>query len=156
MTKKILLLTLLFQLISCDNISRNNKINSLGINFKIFPEFDDGTYYIKWKDTLGQKNGFDQFNRPIEIWCVITNTKNDTIGYYKGLSTPQKMAYFTTKDSIINLDFKVGINFFSEIYYGNSEKNNRKLWDLNVSKMTSFETIELDLKRELLKNKILY
>ena len=152
MTKTILIILIIsFFTISCNEKPQAEKFNSLGINFRIIPEYNDGTYYVEWKDTLGQKNGFDQFNRPLEVWCIVKNLTNDTIGYYKGLSTPQKMSYFTTTDSIVSLEFKVGINTFSEVYYNQSEKENKKLWNFNAQRMTDFEPIELNIKRDLRK-----
>jgi len=147
---KFYILSLLFGfIISCSEKPTPKKIKELPIKFTIVPETNDGLYYVAWKDTLGQSNGYDQFNRPIELWCIIRNQKNDTIGYYKGLSTAQKLAYFETNDTIVTLEFKTGMNFFSEVYNGSSEKRNKNLWDYNIQKMTDFKPIKLNILKEL-------
>lgn len=85
--------------------------------------------------------------RPKEIKCVITNDKNDTLGYYMGLSTAQSFAYFETKDAMITLNFMIGLNMFSDKFEG---KNGEKYWNAN-RKIIYFKPIRLSLESNLLK-----
>ena len=134
---------------SCSSNQPPKKIDELPIKFTIIPENNSGLYYVEWKDTLGQAEGYNQMNRPIELWCIIKNQNKDTIGYYKGLSTPQKLAYFETKDTVITLEFKTGLNLFTEISYAQTEEKNKSLWDLNVEKMTDFKPIKINIEKKL-------
>ncbi len=147
---RIFLILSIFSLIviGCDIKKGQKKYDKLSITYKIIPEYNN-VYYITWRDTLGQRKDFNQLNRPLELWCTIKNQKNDTIGHYKGLSTPRKLAYFETNDSIINIDFKVRNNFFSEFYYKSNDNINKRKWDEYSQMATNFETIKLSFKKEL-------
>ena len=85
---------------------------------------DRNLYYVQWHDTLGQAEGYTRskwVKRPKEVWCVITNKNNDTLGRYMGSSTAQNFANFQSKDSIVVLHFMMGVNFFSDLF--NEEKD---------------------------------
>lgn len=104
-------------LVGCNNKSKlNNKIN-MKISFEVIPEdYERNLYTVNWTDTLGKKEGYidNKFTkRPQEVWCIITNKKQDTLGYYKGLSTVQTYASFQTKDTTITLNFIIGLNMFN-------------------------------------------
>jgi len=100
--------------------SKSNFNERMKLTYQIIPE-DEDLYYVEWKDTLGLNDGYHKdvlnwIKRPKETWCIITNEKADTLGYYLGLSTAQSFAYFKTTDSIIILNFMIGLNFFSDIF----------------------------------------
>jgi hypothetical protein len=83
------------------------------LTFQIIPEdYDKNLYVVEWKDTLGIKQGYNIIERPKEIWCIITNRSNDTLGYYRGQSTAQTFAYFQSTDSIVTLNFMIGLTLF--------------------------------------------
>ncbi len=112
--KKLLLgLFLLTTLFSCDdrNQTTNDKIK-MKVTLELIPE-DDSSYSLTWIDTIGLKNNDTEMDRPIELWCIVKN-QNDTVGYYQGLSSPMNFTYFTTKDSIVDVFFMTGYNWFSE------------------------------------------
>jgi hypothetical protein len=113
---------LLLFILGCKNPnnSESETKERMKLTFQIIPE-DGDLYYVEWKDTLGLNDGYHEdvlnwIKRPKETWCIITNEKNDTLGYYLGLSTAQSFAYFSTTDSIINLNFMTGLNFFSDLF----------------------------------------
>lgn len=98
--------------------SYRNAEEKMKLSFTIFPE-GNNQYSIMWKDTLGYSEGYTEgsmsfIKRPREIWCVITSLNNDTLGYYQGLSTAQTFTYFNSTDSIVNLNFMIGLNIFSD------------------------------------------
>ena len=85
--------------------------------------------------------------------AIFFNKERDTLGYYRGLSSPRQFTYFQTKpntDSIIDLEFSVGINHFSEFLAEQSEDYinsfNEKFED-----RIEFKPVRLDLKTDLKK-----
>lgn len=116
-------ITILFSLLLFINCKQNRVTTDetkqkIKLSFQIIPEdFDKGLYYVEWEDTLGLSEGYlegDFAKRPKEIWCVITNDRNDTLGYYRGLSTAQTFSPFQSIDSVVILNFMIGVNFFSD------------------------------------------
>lgn len=111
----------LFTILSIFIIScTNTKKERIQIKFKyeiINEDIDKNLFYINWKDTLGLNEGYtpNSINEKTkELWCYITNKQNDTLGYYKGLSTSQTGTFFQSKDSLIILNFKIGPTMFPE------------------------------------------
>lgn len=142
-------------LVSCEQKSNpaDNAKSSMRLSFEIIPEdFERNLYYVEWKDTLGQSEGYqgDKFiKRPKEVWCVITNGIKDTLGYYRGLSTARTFAGFQSKDTIVTLNFMIGLNFFTDKFenaqsLADYESNNQKLPMI-------FEPIQINLKTDLRK-----
>lgn len=88
------------------------------LTFEVIPEdYERHVYVVDWKDTLGLSEGYQGksfVKRPKEVWCVITNTENDTLGYYKGLSTAWTFSGFQSNDTIIYLNFMIGLNIFTD------------------------------------------
>lgn len=129
------------------------------LTFEVFPEnYERKLYTVQWKDTLGQKEGFignKWLTRPKEIWCVVTNSKKDTLGYYVGLSMAQDFVTFESSDSIITLNLMIGLNFFSD-KFGTGEnmqdfQNNARQYSKDNRLPIVFEPIELNLKTDLQK-----
>lgn len=91
---------------------------TMKLTFEVVPEdFERNFFYVEWEDTLGmsENNQDDRIlNRRKEVWCVITDEKGNTVGDYKGLSTAQTFADFESKDTIVTLNFMIGLNLFSE------------------------------------------
>ena len=114
-----ILLLLVLTLLGCKQLktSTEKTPEKMRLTFQIIPENQDrNLYYVEWKDTLGKSEGYLPDNilkRPKEIWCIVTNTSNDTLGHYTGLSTAQTFSYFQSNDSVVTLNFKVGLNIFS-------------------------------------------
>ena len=120
--------------------------------YEVIPEdYDRKLYSISWQDTLGKSEGYlpkKILRRPKEIWCFVTNKKMDTLGYYKGLSTAQTFAYFQTTDTIVILNFKAGLNIFSDKF--DNDKEGKKHWDTNKTS-AEFEPIDFNIKTGLRK-----
>lgn len=133
---------------SCTDKPRKLVINQMKIEIEIIPESTNGSYSISWNDTLCSKFNSDWNylqKRPYELYCHIFDNVKDTIGYYRGLSTPQRFTYFQTKnntDSIIYLKFSIGINYFSE----NIENSN-----VNSYEPIEFRAIKIDLRKNVKK-----
>lgn len=145
--------SLIFFLIGCAENPGKLSIDRMKMNIEIIPEDFKGGYSISWNDTLGKSQGFAIDNRPYELHCYITNNQNDTLGYYRGLSSPRQFAYFRTKgkkDSIINVKFRVGINHFSEFLFEQSQEYIDK-FNANSKERIEFETLRLDLNSILRK-----
>lgn len=152
-------LSIMLVLISCgqQNNTEKKSRSTLRLTFEVIPE-GTASYSIQWKDTLGQAEGYTGskwLTRPKEIWCVITNLRDDTLGYYKGLSTAQSFTYFDSTDSLVQLNFMVGLNFFSD-KFGSGEDmtafiiNARQYAEDNRLPIV-FEPILLNLKTDLRK-----
>lgn len=144
MTKQTIIIYIaLAALASCKNTSENKLANkeSLKIVIEVVPE-GDSSFSISWKDTVGQSKGYKLRNRPSEIWCFV-QAKDDTVGYYRGLSTPADFTYFTTRDTIVTVTFMIGPNIFSE------QRNNSE----NTLQRTAieFNPIHLNLKNAVRK-----
>ncbi len=163
MMRQLLYISLLIVLgfVSCvqKSNSTNNTKSKLKLTFEVIPEdFENHSYSIEWKDTLGQSEGYignKWFKRPKEIWCIITNHQNDTLGYYRGLSTAQTFTYFQSTDTIVTLNFMIGLNFFSD-KFGSGEdmvefENNAKQYSKDNRMPIVFEPIQLNLKKDLRK-----
>jgi hypothetical protein len=140
----VILLLVLIALVSCNDTSDNKPADkeSLKIVVEVVPE-DDSSYSISWKDTIGQSRGYKLNDRPSEIWCFVQD-KNDTVGYYRGLSTPADFTYFTTRDTLVTATFLIGPNIFSEQRSSNE----------NIVQETAieFNPVSINLKNEVRKS----
>jgi hypothetical protein len=129
------------------------------ISFDILPEdYERNLYTVEWTDTLGQAEGYQGrklLKRPKEVWCVITNDRKDTLGYYRGLSTAQTFAGFQSKDTIVTLNFMIGLNFFTDKFdSGKSMPDYEKAaYDYSQDNKLPivFEPIQINLKSDLRK-----
>lgn len=115
--KNISCLLLLLLLGCAQNYVQEEK---LWLSYEVIPE-GNNYYTINWKDTLGVSEGYHEndlrfIKRPREVWCVVTSITNDTLGYYRGLSTAQTFANFQTSDSVVKLNFMTGLNLFPDNY----------------------------------------
>lgn len=127
------------------------------MQIEIIPEFANGGYSLSWNDTLYQtqfrNDVFFLENRPQELYCYVFNNKKDTLGFYRGLSSPRQWTYFQTRentDSIINLKFLVGTNHFSEFLFEQSQEYIEKFNENNRERI-EFKPIKVDLKTGLRK-----
>jgi hypothetical protein len=127
------------------------------MGIEIIPEFKNGGYSLSWNDTLYESQFRNEVffleNRPQELYCYILNNKNDTLGYYRGLSSPRQWTYFQTTentDSIINLKFSVGTNHFSEFLSEQSKEYIEK-FNGNNKERIDFKSVKVDLKTDLRK-----
>ncbi len=154
-------LLLFITIVSC-NFSKNqdNKEKTkMRLSFQVIPEdYERNIYSIEWNDTLGQSEGYlkgelNWIKRPQEVWCVITNNKCDTLGYYQGLSTAQSFTYFQTTDSTIILNFMIGLNFFTDQFEDVMDKDVylKKAQDYSIEHNLpiEFKPIAFDMKTEL-------
>ena len=127
--------------------------------FEIIPEdFERNIYTVEWRDTLGQSEGYQGdklIKRPKEVWCIVTNDNNDTLGYYRGLSTAQTYTEFQSKDTIVTLNFMIGLNFFTDKFENgqNMADYEKTAWDYSKTNKLPivFETVRVNLKTELRK-----
>ena len=126
------------------------------MDIEIYLEFEPDVYFISWNDTLcfEFKSDWNYLQkRPYELYCHIFNKENDTLGYYRGLSSPRQFTYFQTKkntDSIIDLEFSVGINHFSEFLDEQSEEYING-FNEKFAERIEFKPIRVDLKTDLKK-----
>ena len=154
--KKLIYIFILGILFGCADKPKKLEIDRMKMDIEIYLEFENGGYFISWNDTLCSefKSDWNYLQkRPFELYCYIFNKKNDTLGYYRGLSSPRQFTYFQTienTDSIIDLRFSVGINHFSEFLSEQSEGYIEK-FNENFKKRIEFAPIEVDLKTELKK-----
>jgi len=161
--KKTILILSITTIIASSCGQKSNLINhsksKIELAFEVTPDdFERGLYNVEWKDTLGQSEGYQDdnlINRPKEIWCVITNYHNDTLGYYRGLSTAQTFAGFQSKDTIVILNFMIGLNFFTDIFEDSQNWENYIKAARDYSKENKlpieFEPIQINLKTDLRK-----
>lgn len=133
---------------SCTNKPQKKEIKQMKIEIEIIPESTNGSYSIAWNDTLCSefKSDWNYLQkRPYELHCHILDKENDTIGYYRGLSSPQQFTYFHTNDnsdSIIYLRFSVGVNSFSEYIESCNE---------SIYEPIEFKPIKIDLRLDMRK-----
>ncbi|MGZ8549438.1 MAG: hypothetical protein ACXWV2_02205 [Chitinophagaceae bacterium] len=128
-------------LISCGSVEQKNSGNkkNLKIIVEVVPE-GDNSYSISWKDTVGQSAGYRLINRPSEVWCFVMDI-SDTVGYYRGLSTPADYTYFSTNDTAVNVVFLIGPAILS--------KQKDKSIQRESETVVEFNPITLDLKSKL-------
>lgn len=161
MKRLFYILLIVLGLASCrqKSNSTDNSKTKLKLTFEVIPEdYEKHFYSITWQDTLGLSEGYIDhkwFSRPKEIWCVIVNQQNDTLGYYTGLSTAQSFAYFESTDTLVTLNFMVGLNFFSDKFGSGNDmaafENNARQYSKENRLPISFEPIILNLKTDLQK-----
>uniref|UniRef100_UPI00404A8B04 hypothetical protein n=1 Tax=Flavobacterium sp. TaxID=239 RepID=UPI00404A8B04 len=131
-------------------------IDRMKVDIEMYLEFEPGGYFISWNDTLCSEYKSDWNylqKRPYELYCHIFNKERDTLGYYRGLSSPRQFTYFQTKpntDSIIDLEFSVGINHFSEFLAEQSEEYINS-FNEKFEERIEFKPIRVDLKTDLKK-----
>ncbi len=123
----------------------------LNVTIELIPEREN-IYYVTWEDTIGMKSKYGILNRPLELWCHVQNTSLDTIGYYRGLSTPSTFTYFDTKDSIITIEFSKAFNFFNEAFENEVER--KAFWEKNKIPVR-FAPIVVNLNKDL-KQKLMF
>lgn len=125
------------------------------ISFEVIPEdYALHLYNIVWEDTCGQSEGYgsDKIKRPQEIWCFITNSHNDTLGYYYGMSTAQTFAAFQTTDSIVTVQFITGFNFFSDRFRAPKEAID---YAFDHHLPIAYQPLHINLKTDLRKKTLL-
>ena len=141
---------------SCRQTDRSIEKVKTKLTYEVFPEdYERKLYTVQWKDTLGQKEGYEDdkwLKRPKEIWCIVTNNKNDTLGYYMGLSTAQDFLTFESSDTIVALNFMIGLNFFSDKFGSGKDmsefENNARQYSKDNRLPITFEPIVLNLKAD--------
>lgn len=129
------------------------------LTYEVFSEdYERKLYTVQWKDTLGQMEGYvdDKWlKRPKEIWCIVTNNKNDTLDYYMGLSTAQDFLTFESSDTIVTFNFMIGLNFFSDKFGSGKDmtefENNARQYSKNNKLPIKFEPFTFNLKTNLRK-----
>jgi len=140
-TQRFILFIVLTTLLGCHSVDRNSSRNkeNLRIVVEVVPE-GGSSYSISWKDTVGQSAGYALKDRPFEVWCFIKDN-SDTVGHYRGLSTPTDYTYFSTTETAVKVTFMIGPNIFSEQI---NESTNRA-----AEKLVEFNPVTLSLKRRL-------
>ncbi|MGV9011847.1 MAG: hypothetical protein ACOH13_04565 [Flavobacteriales bacterium] len=123
----------------------------MSLTYEITPEdYDQNWYTVSWEDTLGQSEGYlaqDIGGRPKEVWCFITNQAQDTLGYYRGLSTATSFASFIATDTTVTLNFMIGLSMFPDKFQ-NDTTGASSYWQANHIP-TSFEPIDVNIRTEL-------
>ena len=97
-----IVLLLFTTIVGCKFLKNQDNIEKteMRLSFQVIPEdYERNIYSIEWNDTLGfsegyMKNKIKWLKRPQEVWCIITNKSNDTLGYYQGLSTAKLLLIF--------------------------------------------------------------
>ena len=153
MTRRIFIVILVVvAFFGCKQTSSPEK-TKIQLKYEIIPEdYERNLYYVDWTDTLGLSEGYlpDKIlKRPKEIWCLVTNNQNDTLGYYHGLSMAQTFCYFQTTDSIVNLNFMIGLNMFPD-KFENDTAGAKAYWETNKIPI-EFEPVNVNIKYELRK-----
>ena len=149
--KAFLIAITIIGVFGCNNSVKNDlSQKEMELTFYIYPEdISNNSFVIEWQDTLGIDLGYKDFKlnkRPQEVWCVLTNSKQDTLGYYRGRSTPDQYCFFESTDSIVNLNFMIGANFFSEQI---GSKENYIEYSKQNKLPIYFEAIQFNLKTQL-------
>ena len=157
----IALMIIVFGLFSCGQKSSSTEEtqSKMKLSFEVIPEdFERNLFYIEWNDTLGLFEGYQGdklLKRPKEVWCIIVNNSKDTLGYYRGLSTPQTFAGFQSTDTIVTLKFMIGLNFFSDKFESAKTKEGyekaARVYSNNNKLPVVFEPIQINLKTDLRK-----
>ena len=143
---------------SCSNNFENQNLDRMKMAIEIIPEDSNGGYSISWNDNLCSDFANDKRyleKRPNELYCYILNEKNDTLGYYRGCSSPRQWTYFHTvdnTDSIIYLRYRVGINQFSSFLAEQTKDYIYKFNERN-KKPIEFKPISLNINSALRKKK---
>jgi len=121
------------------------------LTYEIIPEDHDRNYFtVMWTDTLGLSEGYlpEKYpSRPKEIWCFVTNYENDTLGYYKGMSMPHRYCDFKSTDSIITLNFMIGLNILPGQFENDTTGKAAYLKDNLTPK--EFEPIRVNINTDL-------
>ncbi|MCX2681418.1 hypothetical protein OOZ15_15800 [Galbibacter sp. EGI 63066] len=145
-------ISLILLMFGCKETNKQDK-SKIQLKYEIIPEdYDRNLYYVNWTDTLGLSEGYlpnKILKRPKEIWCFVTNQENDTLGYYKGLSMAQTFCYFQTTDSIVTLNFMIGLNMFPD-KFENDSTGAKAYWEVNKTPI-EFEPIKINIKNGLRK-----
>lgn len=135
----------------------NHKVTT-SLTIELTPESYFGDYSITWKDTIGLSDLDDSstflMDRTNEIHCHIIHQSGDTLGYYRGMSMPGQWTYFQTKtsaDSLIYLNFSIGVNHFSTQLATYSQKELRKFIVKNKNPI-QFKPVEIYLDTALRKS----
>lgn len=140
----------LFIGVSCSNRPYTIDEKHIPIQLEIIPEDGNGGYALVWNDSLCPHFlDSSQFlaERPYELYCFITDINQDTVGKYTGLSSPRQFTYFQINpatDSLITIDFRVGVNHFSRYLQQQSKSYIRKFNQNNTSPVV-FETVTFNL-----------
>ena len=153
--KSRIIIILLFNLtlFGCDTLNGSKELNTkkIQLSYEIIPEdYDRNLYYVNWNDTLGLSEGYlpEKFlKRPKELWCFITNKRNDTLGYYKGLSMPQSFAGFQTTDTIVTLNFMIGLNILPEKF--DTDTNGAMEFYRANKNPIEFEPVDINIRTDL-------
>ena len=146
---------LILTLFGCNqnNGSTETMKTKIQLTYEVIPEdYDRNLYYVNWIDTLGLGEGYlpdKLLERPKEIWCIISNKESDTLGHYTGLSMAQTFAYFQTTDSIVTLNFMIGLNI-SPDKFKNDTTGLMAYWEANKTPV-EFEPFEVNIYKELRK-----
>jgi hypothetical protein len=150
----LLTLVVLLTACSCSGKSEPHNEDKMMLDIEIIPEFPDGAYTLSWNDTLCASFSRDHRyleKRPRELHCYILNSKGDTLGYYRGLSSPRQWTYFRTtdaSDSVISLIFSIGVNQFSTFL---SEQTDEYIdrFNQSIGNPTTFKTVMVNINSAL-------
>lgn len=147
------LLSILFCVVvaGCTTKTHSTEKEKLKLQIQIIPEGitnDSIPYHALWWKIPEESDTtlFRDVKDPEEIWCIILNSGQDTLGYYMGRSTPMPFTYFNATDSIIHIRFMIGVNFFSEAI--KTEAEYEKLIK-QIEKPIEFEPIEVNINQHL-------
>lgn len=141
---------LLLLLCSCSSPSTDSRPKEkLSVILQIIPEGED-TYSISWKDSIGRKEFNGIPNRPVELWCHVKNSKNDTIGHYRGANIPKDYLVFSTKESSIKVQFSKNVNRSSNLF---SDTDLLRSYLEDQGNFMEFQALEIEIKDYLWKEK---
>jgi hypothetical protein len=89
------------------------------LDLRIIPEDTVNRYVLEWDDTINPTGADEKYRlrvRPYELYCTVTSSTSDTLGYYIGSSSPRNYLGFVVnqmRDDEVFVQFHIGINHFS-------------------------------------------
>lgn len=119
----------------------------LPLTYQVYPE-TKGSFAFSWKDTLGEGSGYHLHDRPMELWCLVMDRQGDTLGLYKGLSTPMRFTYFYPRpgDSLIQVQFEVMGNYWSEFWQDSTQF---PIWKHIADTRKKYKPLQIDMREVL-------
>jgi hypothetical protein len=96
------------------------------------------SYSIAWLDTLGTKNGYNNFNKPMELKVVIRD-KDTIVGSYTGASLQLNHTYILTNSKKVTVHFWLDHNQF----FQRKQKEPEPFWVNDSTRVTNIKRIEL-------------
>jgi hypothetical protein len=141
----------------CSNsVIKIDHLDSVELNLRIVPEDTLNGYVLQWNDKINP-TGADENRklraRPYELYCTVTSSASDTLGYYIGSSSPRNYLGFVVnkkEDNEVYVQFHIGINYFSTYLEKQDVKYIDEFNEL-ASDFPKFEKLSFDLSNQTYK-----